>query len=139
MRARLKYFGRRRRQVGLGWLTCLAVATGIVVCSVNAQTPAQSAAQSPAPSSEVAKPDSKSDSKISPDAISQQPVTDPKLLRQKQLADDTARLLELANQLKVEMDKSSKDTLSLNVIKKANEIEKLARKLRDEMKANIAN
>ena len=138
MRARLKYFGRRKRRVGLGWLMCLAVSA--VVCSVNAQTPAQSAAQSPAQSSEVAKPDSKSDSKISPDAAtSQQPVTDPKLLRQKQLADDTARLLELANQLKVEMDKSSKDTLSLNVIKKANEIEKLAHKVRDEMKANIAN
>jgi hypothetical protein len=138
MRARLKYFGRRKRQVGLEWLMCLAVSA--VVCSVNAQTPAQSAAQGPAQSSEVAKPDSKSDSKIALDAAtSQQPVTDPKLLRQKQLADDTARLLELANQLKVEMDKSSKDTLSLNVIKKANEIEKLARKVRDEMKANIAN
>jgi hypothetical protein len=56
-----------------------------------------------------------------------------------QLADDTARLYTLANELKVEMDKSGKDTLSLAVVKKADEIEKLARKVRAEMKASIGN
>jgi len=59
--------------------------------------------------------------------------------RQKQLADDTAKLLALANELKAEMDKSTKDTLSLKVVKKAEEVEKLARKVRDEMKKSIGN
>lgn len=57
--------------------------------------------------------------------------------QQKQLADDTAKLLDMANELKVELDKSSKDTLSLSVIKKAQQVEKLAHKVRDEMKASL--
>lgn len=56
-----------------------------------------------------------------------------------QLAADTARLYQLANELKAEMDKSTKDTLSLSVIKKADEVEKLAHKVRAEMKATIGN
>jgi hypothetical protein len=58
----------------------------------------------------------------------------PQTPQQKQLADDTEKLLVLANELKAEMDKSTKDTLSLSVIKKAEAVEKLARKVRDEMK-----
>jgi hypothetical protein len=60
-------------------------------------------------------------------------------LHQKELADDTAKLLVLANELKAEMDKSTKDTLSLGVVKKAEQVEKLAHKVREEMKASIAN
>jgi FtsZ-binding cell division protein ZapB len=59
--------------------------------------------------------------------------------RKNQLAVDTAKLLQLANELKAEMDKSSKDTLSVNVIKKADQVEKLAHKVREEMKANLGN
>jgi hypothetical protein len=55
------------------------------------------------------------------------------------LAQDTARLYALANELKTEMDKSTKDTLSLNVIRKADEVEKMAKKVRAEMKANFDN
>jgi hypothetical protein len=57
--------------------------------------------------------------------------------RKNQLAVDTAKLLQLANELKAEMDKSTKDTLSLSVIKKADQVEKLAHKVRDEMKLTI--
>lgn len=66
-------------------------------------------------------------------ANQKQPV-DLKTQHQTQLEEDTARLLVLANELKAEMDKSTKDTLSLGVIKKAEEIEKLAKKVRGEMK-----
>jgi hypothetical protein len=59
--------------------------------------------------------------------------------QQKQLADDTAKLLGLANELKAEINKSSKDTLSLSVIKKAEQVEKLAHKVQDEMKASLVN
>ncbi len=62
---------------------------------------------------------------------------DAKGLKQKQLADDTAKLAVLAGELKAEIDKSSKDTLSMRVIKKAAEVEKLAHKVRDEMKATL--
>jgi hypothetical protein len=59
--------------------------------------------------------------------------------RKDQLTADTAKLLQLANELKAEMDKSTKDTLSISVLKKADQVEKLAHKVRDEMKLSIGN
>ena len=56
--------------------------------------------------------------------------------RQKQLVDDTQRLLALANELKADVDKSTKDTLSLEVIRKADEIERLAHNVKDKMKGS---
>ncbi len=56
--------------------------------------------------------------------------------REAQIAADTAKLYQLAQELKVELDKSTKDTLSLTVIKKAAEIEKLAHSLSERMKSN---
>jgi len=60
-------------------------------------------------------------------------------LRQKQMTEDTAKLLQLATELKTEMDKSTKDTLSMNVVRKAEQIEKLAHTVREKMKASIGN
>lgn len=54
--------------------------------------------------------------------------------RQKQLVEDTEKLLALANELKADVDKSTKDTLSLDVVKKADEIEKLAHSVKEKMK-----
>jgi len=53
--------------------------------------------------------------------------SDPK---QQQIADDTAALLKLASSLKAEVDKTTPDTLSVAVIRDADEIEKLAHKMR---------
>ena len=54
--------------------------------------------------------------------------------RQKQLVADTQKLLALATELKTDVDKSNKDTLSMDVIKKADEIEKLAHSVKERMK-----
>ena len=54
--------------------------------------------------------------------------------RQKQIVEDTQKLLALANELKADVDKSTKDTLSLDVVKKADEIEKLAHSVKEKMK-----
>jgi nitric oxide reductase activation protein len=54
--------------------------------------------------------------------------------RQKQLVLDTQKLLALANELKSDVDKSNKDTMSLDVIRKADEIEKLAHSVKEKMK-----
>jgi hypothetical protein len=54
--------------------------------------------------------------------------------RQKRLVADTDKLLALATDLKAQVDKSTKDTLSVDVIKKAEEIEKLARSVKERMK-----
>ncbi|WP_162601209.1 hypothetical protein [Occallatibacter savannae] len=54
--------------------------------------------------------------------------------KKKQIADESAELLNMALALKAEVDKTTKDTLSLNVIKKADQIEKLAKSVKDKMK-----
>ncbi|HEY1648058.1 MAG TPA: hypothetical protein VGF96_08760 [Terracidiphilus sp.] len=57
--------------------------------------------------------------------------------RKKQLATESATLLKLATELKAEVDKSTKDTLSVNVIRKADEIEKLAHSVKENMKSSV--
>jgi hypothetical protein len=60
------------------------------------------------------------------------------IARQKQLKDDSTRLLQLATDLKDSVDKTNEHILSLDVVKKAEEIEKLAKhiktNMRDEMR-----
>ena len=56
--------------------------------------------------------------------------------RQTSLQKDTDRLLQLATELKEYVDKTNEHTLSLDVIKKAEEIEKLARSVKGKMKGN---
>jgi hypothetical protein len=60
------------------------------------------------------------------------------LERKRQINDDSARLLKLASDLKSEVDKTSKDTLSLGVIRKADEIEKLAHTVKEKMKLTMS-
>ncbi len=54
--------------------------------------------------------------------------------RQKKIAADSAKLLELATELKTDVDKTTKDQMSMDVIRKADEIEKLAHDLKQRMK-----
>jgi hypothetical protein len=57
--------------------------------------------------------------------------------RKKQIIDDSARLLTLAGDLKTAVDKANKDTLSLDVIRKADEIERLAHSVKEKMKLTM--
>jgi hypothetical protein len=54
--------------------------------------------------------------------------------RQTQLRVDTAKLLALSMELKQQVDKTDIDVLSLEVVKKAQEIQKLAKSVQDKMK-----
>ena len=54
--------------------------------------------------------------------------------RHKRLVNDTAKLVELSNELQTQVDKAGKDELSLDVIRKADEIEKLAHDVKERMK-----
>ena len=56
------------------------------------------------------------------------------LERQAALKADTDKLLKLATELKASVDKSNENTLSIDVLKKAEEIEKLAHSVKDKMK-----
>jgi hypothetical protein len=56
--------------------------------------------------------------------------------RQKMLVADTDRLLALAQQLKADVDKTDKDVLSIDVVKRAEQIEKLAKSVKEKMRGN---
>jgi len=58
--------------------------------------------------------------------------------RRKAIVGESALLLKLATDLKAEVDKSNKDTLSLNVIRRADLVEKLAHDMKEKMKLSIA-
>jgi hypothetical protein len=61
------------------------------------------------------------------------------LQRQKEMTSDTARLIDLAHQLKTETDKGTPDTLSIFEIQKAELIEKLAHSIQNKMRATVSN
>jgi Ni/Co efflux regulator RcnB len=56
--------------------------------------------------------------------------------RERDLKKDTEKLLELATELKQYVDKTNENTLSVGVIKKADEIEKLAHTVKEKMKGH---
>lgn len=79
------------------------------------------------------KKDAAQDQKPAAPASDAKPKT-PEEARQAQIVADTAKLYELAQELQAEVAKSNKNTLSLAVVKKATEVEKLAKSLKDRMK-----
>jgi hypothetical protein len=54
--------------------------------------------------------------------------------RKRRIAMDTTKLVELSSQLKTEIDQGAKDQLSLDALRKADEIEKVAHDLKGWMK-----
>jgi hypothetical protein len=54
--------------------------------------------------------------------------------RQGKLKQDTDKLLQLATELKQYVDKTNENILSIEVVKKTDEIEKLAKSVREKMK-----
>jgi hypothetical protein len=59
--------------------------------------------------------------------------------RQKEMTSDTAKLIELAHQLKIQTDKGTPDALSMLEIRKAEMIEKLAHSIQGKMRASVSN
>jgi len=55
--------------------------------------------------------------------------------RQSQLRIDTEKLVALVAELKLHVDKSNSNVLSMDVIKKAQEIQKLAKSVQDKMRS----
>jgi hypothetical protein len=57
--------------------------------------------------------------------------------RQQDIKTDTDKLLQLATELKQSVDKSNENVLSLDVVRKADEVEKLAKRVKEKMKEAI--
>jgi hypothetical protein len=125
---------RRLALMSCALLMLVVLATLARAQSAAAQSPAPAQQQNspttaPSSAQKPADPDSKAG-----DAASLKPMS-PKEAREAQIVADTNKLYELAQELQAEVAKSGKNTLSLAVVKKAAEVEKLARSLKERMKS----
>jgi hypothetical protein len=84
-------------------------------------------------------PDANDQDKINQSQAQRQNLEAINLARRKLIADESAVLLKLATDLKMEVDKTNKDTLSMNVIRKADAIEKLAHDVKERMKVSVGS
>jgi len=66
--------------------------------------------------------------------VEQEAAKQRNLQREQDIKHDTEKLLELATELKQYVDKTNENIISLDVIKKADQIEKLAKSVKEKMK-----
>ena len=125
---------RARRVVRvLTWVTAAGILTSLGgLQSQEAATPAKSQPRPQVAASVPAEPTGKE----APKANSAGKQTAEGVIpdRRKQMTDESAQLLSLAIALKAEVDKTSKDTLSLTVIRKAGELERLAHSMKETLR-----
>lgn len=57
--------------------------------------------------------------------------------RQKDIRDDTEKLFQLATELKAAVGKSNENLLSVDVVRKADEVERLAHRVKEKMKEAV--
>jgi hypothetical protein len=129
----------------LSWLRPSGLLLGCALLLCAGLTPLTGSAQSNGPN--IDKPYLLPEANRLPDANQQMKMRDTQVKQQsfdaanterkKQLSDDSSKLLTLAMALKAEVDKTNKDMLSLNVIRKADEIEKLAHDVKEKMKVTV--
>lgn len=119
------------------WLGVLAGLAGIAIVPVVGEGRLQQAAPPQPPHAIYPTPEAKGLNDGDQEQPKQESYEAANAERKRQIADESARLLKLATELKSEVDKTTKDTLSLNVIHKADEIEKLAHSVKETMKLSV--
>ena len=103
----------------------LVLTSGVgAACAQNPKFP-------PMPEPQTPSPEDQTKSKLERDLAKQANRE-----RQVALKRDTEKLLKLATELKDYVEKTNENVLSFDVVKKAEEIEKLAHSVKEKMKAN---
>ena len=113
-----------RTSIAVTWVLLLAMLTLLSVNVCAAQS-----GRNPADTQEQAPPEDEARARIERDMAKKANEQ-----RHAEIKRDTERLLKLATELQQYVDKTNEHVLSLEVIKKADEIEKLAHSVREKMK-----
>ncbi len=113
-----------------------------VVLIIAFAVPMYSQANPATPATDEPKPQaspsvSESPSTDTPNGEGSVPST-PEEMRQAQIEADTKKLYQLSAELRAEVAKTYKESLSVTVLKKAQELEKLAKSLKAEMNQQVA-
>ena len=103
------------------------------VLAQEQQEPQSSGQTDTSPPTQELKPDEKPNDTANAKTTTS-PAMSPEEARQAQFIADSQKLYQLAQELKVEVAKSNKNMLSIAVTKKAEEIEKLAKSLKERMR-----
>ena len=106
---------------------------GIILCSGSFLAHAQNPKLAPIPMPQGQQPEQEDPTKAK---LERELAKKANQERQVALKRDTDKLLKLATELKDYVDKTNESVLSLDVVKKADEIEKLAHSVKEKMKAN---
>ncbi len=129
----MKGVGIKRSAMAAMFAMCIAVAV-TVPRAAGQETPAKSDAPAE-PKPAASAPAKVVDAPAKADARPTDSAAAREAERQAKIAADTEKLYQLTKELQQEVAKSSKDTLSMSVVKKAEEIEKLAKSLKERMRA----
>ena len=100
-----------------GWAGMAQAVSGQPVAAGNTEPPA---------------PAARGSSNAGADPTAAEP--DKRTEKQKELARQTERLFDMATELKVQVDKTNKNILSMKVVEKAEEIERLAKGMKEQAK-----
>jgi hypothetical protein len=114
------------------WIGILAGAAAMILVPVVGEGLRAGEPSNPQAATHV--PDANSQSEIEGNDSKSKDPEAASAARKKMIADDSEQLLKLATDLKSEVDKTDKDTLSISVIRKAGAIEKLAHDVKEKMK-----
>lgn len=132
----LRYSGNHYRALRCNVLRRVLPSLLLLIFLAGAQLLVAQRQSAPPPSPELSRPPLPSDDDDARSKAERDMAKRANRERQAAIQRDTDKLLELATQLKENVDKSSENTLSMDVIKKAEEIEKLAHSVREKMKGN---
>jgi hypothetical protein len=128
--------GRMRTEAGLARLLLVSATVALASVSSSGQQPSSAAAPRATPVAELVA-GVKVQAPAQDNAVDKSPPNPSENEKKKQINDQSTKLLTMALSLKAEVDKTTKDTLSLNVIRKADEIEKLAHTVKEKMKTAV--
>lgn len=115
-----------------GFITLLCAAAG-----TRRQEPNPASAQSPLQSQAAGQPAATAPSSADDEKTENKSIETRNADPKNWVAADSAQLLKLATELKSEVDKTNTGTLSIPVVRKAGEIEKLARSVKQKVKPAI--
>jgi len=111
--------------------SCSSFLMLILCAAVSFSAPASAQQGSPAPADKPAEGASSKPAGAHGEASSAKTPLTPEEKKRADLQADTEKLYKLTQELKAEVAKSNKDTLSVPVVKKAQEIERLAKSIKE--------
>ena len=116
----------------------LALLTSTLAVPIYSQSNSPNTDRDPPKTNEDRGAQEPKDSTATDSKIQASAPSTPEQLRQAEIEADTKKLYQLAAELRAEVAKTYKTTLSLNVIKKAEALEKLAKSLKARMGGEAA-